>query len=47
VPPPQISAGHPFDFYDFVRQTGGNSSSLFRAVDDIDKLLPRGPIIVT
>ncbi len=46
VPPPQIPAGLPFDFYDFVRQTGGNTSSLFRTVHDIDKQLPRGPIIV-
>ena len=49
VQPPQIPAGQPglsFDFYDFVRQTGGNTSSLFRAVHEIDKRLPRGPIIV-
>jgi hypothetical protein len=46
VPPPQVPAGLPFDFYDYVRQTGGNTSSLFRAVHYIDKRLPRGPIIV-
>jgi hypothetical protein len=42
VPPPQNPGGIQFNVYNFLCQTGGNTSSLFqvRAVHEIDKRLP-------
>ena len=46
LPLPPVPALHPFDFHDFIRQSCGNSASLFRAIQQVDKQSPNGPSIV-
>ena len=45
-PHPPVLPLPPFDFDCIIRQSGGNSASLFRVIREVDALLPPGPIIV-
>ena len=39
-------AAAPFDFASFMRETGGNTTALFSAIQKADGHLPKGPIHV-
>ena len=45
---PQLPApaAAPFDFASFMRETGGNTTALFSAIQKADGHLPKGPIHV-
>ncbi len=47
---PEISQSSPFDFHGAVRWLGGNPTSMFSrlliVVDQVDDMLPAGPIVV-
>ena len=43
LPPPPPPT---FDFHSFMRRSGGKLASLFRLIQELDALLPQGPIIV-
>ena len=45
---PQLPApaAAPFDFASFMRETGGNTTALFSAIQTADGHLPKGPIHV-
>jgi hypothetical protein len=36
----------PFDFNQCIRRLGGNATTMFKAVNDLDSHIPPGPIIV-
>jgi hypothetical protein len=36
----------PFDFHGAMRRLGGNATSMFSVVDQVDDMLPAGPIVV-
>ncbi len=36
----------PFDFHGSMRRLGGNPTSMFSVVDQVDDMLPAGPIVV-
>ena len=36
----------PFDFHEAMRRLGGNATSMFSVVDQVDDMLPAGPIVV-
>jgi hypothetical protein len=36
----------PFDFHGAMRRLGGNGTSMFSVVDQVDDMLPAGPIVV-
>jgi hypothetical protein len=44
----QHEIGHPsaFDFHGSMRRLGGNPTSMFSVVDQVDDMLPAGPIVV-
>ena len=35
-----------FDFSDFMRRSGGSTDSMFSVIQEMDSLLPPGPIVV-
>ncbi len=44
-PPPSLQHS-PFDFQSYMRRLGGNLANMFRAIEELDGLLPLGPIIM-
>ena len=46
VQQPEIRLPSPFDFHGFMRRLGGNPTSMFSVVDQVDAMLPAGPIFV-
>ena len=36
----------PFDFHGAMRRLGGNTPSMFSVVDQVDDMLPAGPVVV-
>jgi hypothetical protein len=46
VQQPEIRLPSPFDFHGFMRRLGGNPTSMFSVVDQVDDMLPAGPILV-
>ena len=44
--PVQPAVMPPFDFHQCVRRLGGNATTMFKALDDLDSHIPSGPIIV-
>ncbi len=45
VQQPEIRLPSPFNFHGFMRRLGGNPTSMFSVVDQVDDMLP-GPILV-
>ena len=46
LPQLPVPAAAPFDFASFMRETGGNTTALFSAIQKADGHLPKGPIHV-
>ena len=46
VQQPQIRQLSAFDFHGSMRRLGGNPTSMFSVVDEVDGMLPAGPIVV-
>jgi len=46
LPQQPAPAAAPFDFASFMRETGGNTTALFSAIQKADGHLPKGPIHV-
>ena len=46
VQQPEIRLPSPFDFHGFMRRLGGNPTSMFSVVDQVDAMLPAGPILL-
>jgi hypothetical protein len=44
--PVQPDVMPPFDFHQCIRRLGGNATTMFKALDDLDSHIPPGPIIV-
>ncbi len=47
-PVPEIKqpSPSPFDFHGAMRRLGGHATSMFSVVDQVDDILPAGPIVV-
>jgi hypothetical protein len=43
---PQVPVMPAFDFHQCIRRLGGNATTMFKALDDLDSHIPAGPIIV-
>ena len=46
VQQPEIRQPSPFAFHESMRRLGGNPTSMFSVVDQVDDMLPAGPIVV-
>jgi hypothetical protein len=46
VQQPEIRQLSPFNFHGAIRRLGGNPTSMFSVVDQVDDMLPAGPIVV-
>ncbi len=46
VQQPEIRQPSPFNFHGAMRRLGGNPTSMFSVVDQVDDMLPAGPIVV-
>jgi hypothetical protein len=46
VQQPEIRLPSPFDFHGFMCRLGGNPTSMFSVVDQVDAMLPAGPILL-
>ena len=46
VQQPEIGQPSAFDFHGSMRRLGGNPTSMFSVVDQVDDMLPAGPIVV-
>ena len=46
VQQPEIRQPSAFDFHGSMRRLGGNPTSMFSVIDQVDDMLPAGPIVV-
>ncbi len=46
VQQPEIRQQSPFDFHGSMRRLGGNPASMLSVVDQVDRMLPAGQIVV-
>jgi hypothetical protein len=44
--PAQPAVMPAFDFHQCIRRLGGNATTMFKALDDLDSHIPPGPIIL-
>ena len=44
--PAQPQVMPPFEFHQFIRRLGGNFTTMFRALQEVDSHIPPEPIIV-